>query len=154
MRERKVGPVQFEFEKLEVYQDARAFRARIYKLTKLLPRSEFKLRVQMREAGRSMTNCLAEGHGRYTFKDRTHFCRESRGSLCELIDDIGIFDQEGYAQHDHLEDLRWDGAQVLKKLNGYIKYLTVEGERVAASKKGRQQQENGRMTQEPTITNY
>ena len=154
MIERKVGPVQFEFEKLEVYQDAKAFRVRIYKLTKLLPRSEFKLRMQMREAARSMTNCLAEGHGRYTYKDRTHFCRESRGSLCELIDDISIFDQEGYAKHDHLEDLRWDGAQVLKKLNGYIKYLTDEGRRLVASKTSRQHRENGRMIQEPTITNY
>jgi four helix bundle protein len=123
MPERKIEPVVFEFEKLEVYQDAKAFRGRIYKLAKLLPRAEFKLWGQMHEAGRSMTNCMAEGYGRYTFKDRKHFFRESRGSLMELVDDISICDQEGYAKHEHLEDLRWDAAQVLKKLNAYIKFL-------------------------------
>ena len=126
---------QFEFEKLVVYQEARAFRSRIYKLSRLLPRWEFKLRAQMCDAGRSLTNCISEGHGRYTFKDRIHFCRESRGSLLELIDDISICDGEAYAKHEHLGDLRSDAAKLLKRLNGYIKYLDTEGKKVLAVKK-------------------
>lgn len=154
MAGRSVQGVQFEFEKLEVYQDAKAFRGRIYKLSKLLPKSEFKLYAQIRDAGRSLTNCVAEEHGRFTFKDRTHFCREARGSLCELIDDISIFDQEGYAKHDHLEDLRWDGAQLLKKLNGYIKYLTSEGARQVKEKKRLAESKDGRGLSKFRITNY
>jgi four helix bundle protein len=129
--------VEFEFEKLLAYQEARAFRGRIYKLVKLLPKSEFKLDAQMRDAARSLTNCLAEGHGRYTFKDRIHFCRESRGSLMELVDDISIFGDQRYAKHEHLEDLRADAAKLLKRLNGYIKYLNNEGTKLIAQKRQR-----------------
>jgi four helix bundle protein len=153
MPKRIIQPVQFEFEKLDVYQAARAFRGRIYKLTKLLPKSEQKLYTQMREAGRSLTNCIAEGHGRYTFKDRTHFCRQSRGSLCELVDDISICDEEGFAKHAHLEDLRWDAAQLLKSLNGYIKYLTTQGSLLAAAKKKHPRTNTAPLPQLP-ITNY
>jgi four helix bundle protein len=128
-------PQEFEFEKLIVYQEARAFRKRIYKLAKLLPGFEFKLNGQMRDAARSLTNCIAEGYGRYTFKDRIHFCRESRGSLLELVDDINICDDEHYARHDHLDNLKLDAAKLLKRLNGYIKYLSVEAQKITAIKK-------------------
>ena len=123
--------VVFEFEKLIVYQEAKAFRARIYKLARLLPSDEYKLKGQMWDASRSLTNCMAEGYGRFTFKDRLHFFRESRGSLMELIDDISICDQERYAKHDHLEDHRFDGAKVLKRLNAYINYLDTQAKLLA-----------------------
>ena len=115
--------VDFVFEQLELYQEARAFRHRIYSLAKLLPREEFKLKTQMRDAARSLTNCIAEGHGRYTYKDRIHFCRQSRGSLQELVDDVNLCQDENYAKPEHLATLRTDAANLLKRLNGYIKYL-------------------------------
>jgi four helix bundle protein len=115
--------VVFEFEKLEVYAQGREFRKRIYKLAKLLPKDEFKLKVQMRDAARSLTNNLAEGHGRYTFKERGRFCRDSRGSLQELVDDVNICIDEEYAKVEHLETLRTDAARLLKLINGYTAYL-------------------------------
>ncbi|HVX85478.1 MAG TPA: four helix bundle protein [Phycisphaerae bacterium] len=142
---------EFEFEKLLLYQEARAFRCRIFKLSRLLPKSEFKLAGQMRDAGRSLTNCIAEGHGRYTFRDRVHFCRQSRGSLCELVDDINICSDEGYAKPEHLETLRDDAAKLLKRLNSYMKYLTVEGKKLAAL--NRRPQPTKTIRQLP-ITNY
>lgn len=90
--------LEFEFEKLEVYRQARAFRRRVNKLAALLPTFEaYRLKIQMLKAGLSLMNCLAEGHGRYTFKDRTHFCYEARGSLQELVDDITECGDCGYA---------------------------------------------------------
>ena len=116
--------VEFAFEKLKLYQEARAFRRRIYKLARLLPKyEEYDLAPQMRKAARGVTNCVAEGHGRYTFRDRLHFCVESRGSLQELVDDIGICLDEAYAKPEHLETLREDAAALLKRLNGYMKFL-------------------------------
>jgi len=125
--------VEFEFEKLVVYQEARALRKRVYKLARLLPAHEYKLKVQMRDAARSLTNNLAEGHGRYTFKERIRYCRDSRGSLQEIVDDINICHDEEYAKAEHLETLRVDAAQVLKLINGYITYLKRQG---TARKKG------------------
>ena len=113
----------FVFEKLMAYQKVKDFRARMYKLSKILPAHEFKLRIQICNAARSLTNNIAEGHGRYTYKERIRFCHDARGSLQELIDDVSIFEQEAYARMDHLETLRVDADKVLKLINGYICYL-------------------------------
>lgn len=113
----------FSFEKLDAYQHACAFRVRIYKLSRLLPKDEFKLKIQMRDAVRSLTNNIAEGHGRYNFKDRKRFLVDSRGSLQELVDDVNLCIEQGYAKSEHLYDLKLDACELLKKINGYIKYL-------------------------------
>ena len=79
------------FEELEVYQLARELRKEIYSLTKKLPVEEkFNLAGQMRRAATSLTNNIAEGHGRYHYQENIQFCRQSRGSLMELIDDLNI----------------------------------------------------------------
>jgi four helix bundle protein len=114
----------FGFEDLEVNKEARKFRTRIYKLAKLLPPEEkFQLRPQMTDAAISLTNNIAEGHGRFNWQDNTKFCRNSRGSLCELVDDITACMDEGYAKEEHLLDLKGHAVRVLKLLNGYIAYL-------------------------------
>jgi len=123
----------FGFEDLEVYQAARAFRGRVYKLIKLLPGEErFALAEQMRRAAVSVTNNIAEGHGRYNWQDRMRFCRNARGSLAEVVDDINICIDEGYAERDHLEDLKSDAARVLRLLNGYIGYLREQRDKNAS----------------------
>jgi four helix bundle protein len=77
------------FEELEVYKAAREFRKEIYRLVKNLPEEEkYNLAGQMRRAALSLTNNIAEGHGRFFFQENIQFCRISRGSLMELIDDL------------------------------------------------------------------
>ena len=114
----------FGFEDLDAYKAARAFRNRIYKLVKILPDEEKSaLSQQMVRAAVSLTNNIAEGHGRYHWQDNTRFCRQARGSLYELIDDVNVCADEAYAEAKHLDDLRSDATEVLKLLNGYIGYL-------------------------------
>ncbi|MDI6889676.1 MAG: four helix bundle protein [Thermodesulfovibrionales bacterium] len=112
------------FEDLEVYKMAREFRKNIYKLTKELPEYEkYNLVNQMRRAAVSLTNCIAEGHGRYHYQENIQFLRQSRGSLEELIDDLNICINENYIEVDYLNKLKEEGYKVLKKINGYIRYL-------------------------------
>jgi four helix bundle protein len=112
------------FEDLDVYKIARAFRKRIYNLAKQLPEHEkYNLANQMRRAAVSLTNCIAEGHGRFHYQENIQFLRQSRGSLEELIDDINVCVDEKYADENRLNELKEQGYIVLKKLNGYIKYL-------------------------------
>lgn len=115
----------FGFEDLEVYKTARAFRKRIFRLTKMLPPEEkFRLAQQMGRAAVSLTSNIAEGYGRHRWQENTRFCRNSRGSLLELIDQINICIDEEYAEVAHLEKLkREDGLKLLKLINGYIGYL-------------------------------
>ena len=112
------------FEELEVDKAAREFRKKIYKLIKGLPPEEkYNLDGQMRRASVSLTNNIAEGHGRYHFQENIQFCRISRGSLMELIDDLNTCIDEEYFPLDYLEELKSEGYTVNKMLNGYIAYL-------------------------------
>ena len=112
------------FEDLEVYKAAREFRKKIYKLVKELPAEEkYNLAGQMRRAALSLTNNIGEGHGRYHFQENIQFCRVSRGSLMELIDDLNACIDEEYFPLDYLEELKEEGYRINKMLNGYIAYL-------------------------------
>ena len=112
------------FEDLEVYKAAREFRKKIYKLIKGLPPADkYNLSDQMRRASLSLTNNIGEGHGRYHFQENIQFCRVSRGSLMELIDDLNVCIDEGYFPLAHIEELKAEGYTVNKMLNGYIAYL-------------------------------
>jgi len=112
------------FEDLEVYKSAREFRENIYSLAKQLPEYEkYNLADQMRRAAVSLTNGIAEGYGRFHYQENIQFLRQSRGSLKELIDDINVCIDENYADLNRLNNLKEEGYELLKKLNGYIKYL-------------------------------
>jgi len=116
-----------DFEDLEVYREAREFRKRVYKLTRLLPGDEkFIIIPQMRRAAISITNNIAESHGRYGYQDKARFLRNARGSMQEILDDINICEDEKYAKKEHLDDLRQHGIKVRKLINGYIAYLNRE----------------------------
>ena len=62
------------FEDLAVYQLAREFRKTMYKLNRRLPSFEkFELGSQIRRAAVSLTNNIAEGHGRYHYLEQLSF---------------------------------------------------------------------------------
>ena len=112
------------FEELEVYKAAREYRKKIYQLIKKLPPEEkYNLAGQMRRAALSLTNNIGEGHGRYHFQENIQFCRVSRGSLMELIDDLNTCIDEKYFKQDYLLKLKEEGYRINKMLNGYIAYL-------------------------------
>ena len=112
------------FEDLEAYQEARNLRKRIFKLTCLLPADEkYVLVPQMRRASLSVTNNIAEGHGSRSFRHNISYLYRSRGSLCELQDDINACQDCEYFKAEHLDDLRQQIETVQKLVNGYIAYL-------------------------------
>ena len=114
-------------EGLEVYQRARQFRNAIYDLSRKLPADErFVLVPQMRRAGLSLSNNIAEGYGRFHFKESMHFLRTARGSLEELRDDLSVCRDQGYVETVILEGL-YEQTDVIRRLiNGYIRYLSSQ----------------------------
>ncbi len=96
----------------------------MYKLAKFLPDEEkYNLVSQIRRAAVSLTNNIAEGHGRFHYQENIQFLRQARGSLEELFDDINICIDEKYGDGNSLNQLKIEGYDLLKKLNGYVKYL-------------------------------
>ncbi|MGD0650315.1 MAG: four helix bundle protein [Verrucomicrobiia bacterium] len=112
------------FEELEVWREARRLRRDVYELTKTLPSDEkFVLVPQMRRAALSVTNNIAEGHGRFHYQENAQFLRLARGSLEEVLDDVTLCEDEQYAGPELAEQLRGQIACVERLLNGYIRYL-------------------------------
>lgn len=112
------------FEDLEIYKKAREFRKKIYRLIRRLPKEEkYNLDPQMRRSVTSITNNIAEGHGRYHYQENIQFCRQSRGSLQEIIDDLNVCLDEQYFSEEYIIGLKDEGYELLKGRNGYMKYL-------------------------------
>src|SRR5438093_7937137 len=112
------------FEDLEVYQIAREFRKAMYGVSRRLPNFEkFELASQIRRAAVSLTNNIAEGHGRYHYLDQIRFTLQSRGSLEELIDDLNACEDEQYFPEKEIASLKQEGWRVRQLIDGYIRYL-------------------------------
>ena len=120
-----VGGKEFRtFEDLEVYRVARAFRKLIYGVAQKLPSGEkFGLASQMRRAAVSLTNNIAEGHGRHHYPDQIRFMFIARGSLEELIDDLNICEDADYLPAVEVSALKQQGWRTYQLINGYIRYL-------------------------------
>ena len=115
---------RFKLDDFELYRVAREFRKKTYRLVKLLPPEEkFALANQVRRAAVSVTNNIAEGHGRWHYQENIRFCRIARGSVDELIDDFNTCQDENYGDPALVLDLRNDAYALIQRINGYIAYL-------------------------------
>jgi four helix bundle protein len=115
------------FEDLECYKACRLLRTKISDLVKALDSSEkFRLVDQMIRCSRSITNNIAEGYGRFHFKENAQFCRQSRGSLYELADHVIIARDENYITEEKKNELKTEIDTCTRILNGYIKYLVAK----------------------------
>ncbi len=112
------------FTELEVWKKARALKNELKELTQSFPSEEkFRLTDQIIRSSRSINAVIAEGHGRYTFKDQLHFCIIARGSLSEtynhLIDALDC----NYITQEQLNCYKNKIDEIERLLNGYIAYL-------------------------------
>ena len=112
------------FTELEVWKKGRELKNELKKLSETYPAEEkFRLTDQTIRASRCITATIAEGHGRFTFKDQVHFCIIARGSLSEtynhLIDALDC----NIISADQLSYFKNKIDEVERLLNGYISYL-------------------------------
>lgn len=115
---------QFSLDSFELYNSARRFRIATYRIIRQLPAEEkYCLGSQMRRAAVSVSNNIAEGHGRWYYKENIRFCRTARGSVGELIDDFNVCIDEGYCDSALAEVLLEDASQLIARINSYIAYL-------------------------------
>lgn len=113
-----------DFRDLEVWKKCRNIRRKIWDVCKEFPGDEkYRLSDQMIRASRSSTACIAEGYGRYHYQENIQFCRQSRGSLYELIDHVDVALECEYLDSNRAESLIQEIKTATRILNGYIKYL-------------------------------
>jgi len=113
-----------DFRDLRIWKQCRNIRKTIWELCKKFPGEEkYRLSDQMIRASRSSTACIAEGYGRYHYQENIQFCRQSRGSLYELIDHVDVAVECDYVTHQYGETFIKEIKTAIRTLNGYIKYL-------------------------------
>jgi four helix bundle protein len=122
-----MSDIKSTFETLEVWIKSRELRNKISKLSTEFPSEEkYRLSDQMIRASRSVTANIAEGYGRFHYQENIQFCRQARGSLFELVDHLSVSLDENYIDGKIYKNLKSDILEIIRLLNGYIKYLKTK----------------------------
>ena len=118
--------VVFRFEKLDVWQLARALIVEVYRLTNEFPHEErFGLTAQVRRSAVSVASNIAEGSGRNSDRDFAHFLEMSYGSLMEVVAQLTAAHDLGYVHESKLTEFRANCSTLAGKLVVLNRSLTV-----------------------------
>ncbi len=113
------------YRDLIVWQKARIMVRDIYSATKHFPADErYGLVSQLRRAGVSVVANIAEGQGRNTPGEFSHFLGTAKGSLTELETELMIADDLGYLRPDEAKELPAKCDEVSRLLNGLMQAIS------------------------------
>lgn len=119
-----MGEANRSFTELELWKKARELKNDIYRLAKGFPVEEkYRLTDQLIRSSRGINAAIAEGHGRFTFKDQARFCIIARGSLSETLNHLLDAADSSCISHDDLVKLKTRIDEVGRLLNGYMNFL-------------------------------
>ena len=108
------------FRNLNAYIKAKELVSMVYTLIKKFPKEEqYALCDQLRRAVISIPSNIAEGSGRLTTKDQSHFYSITYGSLMEVLAQLDVACDLGYItkeEFQHLETLIDVEAKILTGL--------------------------------------
>lgn len=96
----------FNFEKLEVWNEAIAFADLVYSATRAFPDDErFGLTNQMRRAAVSISSNIAEGSSRISRNDFARFIEIATGSVFEVVSQSVIARNQSFLAQPDFEGL-------------------------------------------------
>lgn len=109
------------YRKLKVWQLSYELSLQVYKVTKEFPEDErFGLASQMRRCAVSICSNIAEGSGRESSRDKSHFYTIAKGSANELEAQTLIAHGLSYLPKDDADQLSSDCVSILKMLTKLI----------------------------------
>ncbi len=116
----------YSFEKLSAYTEAHKLVVQVYKLIEALPSHEkYDLGSQMRRAVISVPSNIAEGCGRVSFKEKTHFLEIAFGSLMETYCQLDICRSLNYIRQEDFAKIKPQFFLVSRLINALRQlYLT------------------------------
>lgn len=114
----------FNFEKLDVWQEAIQFADAVYQISKKFPESErFGLTNQMRRAAVSISSNVAEGSSRASGSDFGRFVEIATGSLFEVVSQMKIALNQQFLSLSDYEKLMSSAQKQCRMLSGLRKSL-------------------------------
>ena len=115
---------QFDFEKLDVYQKSMELVISLFRITRELPREyQFSLADQLRRAGLSVLNNLAEGSGKLSKKEKGQFYKTSLNSARECIPMLTVLMKERQISAETHRSLRQEVIHIGNMLGKLIASL-------------------------------
>ena len=101
---KEMDDFQFQFEKLNAWQEARKLVVIVYQLLEKFPKTEnYALCDQLRRAVVSVPSNIAEGTGRLSIKEQIHFLEIAYASLMEVYCQLQIAVDLGYITPEDLQ---------------------------------------------------
>lgn len=116
--------MEYTLEKLEVYQLAELFGDEFWSLVEKW--DNFKkdtIGKQLVRAADSISANIAEGYGRYFYKESKQFYFYSRGSIQETKSWLSKCKRRNIINADKCDELLTRAEKILAMLNAYIKFV-------------------------------
>jgi len=114
-------------ENFKIYKLAERIEIFLHKLTKKFPEDEkYRMVDQIRRASNAITSNIAESYGRYSYKEKVRYMHIARGEAYELKQLMIRSCKKEYIQKKSLEFIDGKITELLKGINGYIKFLKTK----------------------------
>ncbi len=114
----------FRFEKLEAWQMARRLNRAVYQATVGFPKNEqFGLTSQLRRASVSVSSNIAEGSGRNSDADFSHFLEIAYASLMEVVSQLYLALDENYLDQSTFDSMANQSQTLAAKIAALSKSL-------------------------------
>lgn len=115
------------YENLDVWKKSMNYVEEVYALAKKLPKEElYGLSDQIRRAVVSIPSNIAEGYGRATTKEYTHFLSIARGSKYEVETQMRICERLGYLPKEEVDNLMSRNSDITRMLTAMINKLNAK----------------------------
>ena len=99
--------MEYQFEKLNAWQESRKMVVAVYQLLKKFPHEErFALCDQLRRAAISVPSNIAEGNGRIALKEQIHFLEIAFGSIMEVYCQLQIAQDLDYITTEDFNQIK------------------------------------------------
>ena len=114
----------FRFEDLEIWQLARTLAVKLHKLADELDRRRlYRCAEQLRSAGLSLTNNIAEGSGSVHSKEFVQFLNIARRSLFEDSSMLMVFETLGLFTAGEVDGILTDCDLLSRKITNFSRSL-------------------------------
>lgn len=111
--------IEYSFQKLNVWQEAKQLVIDVYNLLDSFPKFEkYSLCDQLRRAVVSVPSNIAEGSGRKSLKEQIRFLEIAYGSLMETFNQLMIAIDLTYITEESVEAIKPRIDAVAKMING------------------------------------
>ena len=114
-----MNEAKYSYKNLDVYKESKTLVKMVYGYLRKFPKEEqYALCDQVRRAVISVPSNLAEGTGRTSSKDQSHFLEIAFGSLMEVDCQLDIAKELGYMSDGELQTANAQISRVAALLSG------------------------------------